>query len=99
MNLEVNDIAAKILPLVNKLKGYLGFICILLALAAYMFIVYRIQTIVNTQPSDEAVLEKLEGISQPSIDFEAIETIEQLESKNVEIQSIFQEARDNPFRE
>lgn len=99
MNLEVKDIPAKLLPLINKLKGYLGFICIILALGAYTFIVYRIHTIVNTQPSDTEVVERLETVSQPQIDTEAVEKIKQLETRNVEVQAIFEEARDNPFQE
>lgn len=50
-------------------------------------------------PDQTSVDTELSSVSRPKIEKTVVETILGLEDRNVEVKSIFQEARDNPFSE
>lgn len=50
-------------------------------------------------PDQSSVDTELSGVSRPKIEKTVVDTILGLEDRNVEVKSIFQEARDNPFSE
>lgn len=99
MNLEVKDIANKIGPALIALKRYVVFAFIMTVLLVYGFLIFRINTLASQVPDESAVAERLKTVQRPRIDQEAVEKIEQLEDQNVQVQSLFQQARDNPFVE
>ena len=43
--------------------------------------------------------QKVKTVKLPKIDENAVKNIEQLEDQNIEVQSLFNEARNNPFSE
>lgn len=99
MNLEVKDLVAKIGPLVVRLRSYVSLICVLAFLAMYGFLVYRIGVLASTEPSEEAFADRLQTVQRPRIDPEAVKRMEALESANVEVRTILDNARRNPFAE
>jgi len=99
MKLELKDIPAKLIPIINKLRSYLSFIFVLVVLALFAFVILRIRTLVTTEPSQDAVNERLLTGQPVKIDTEAVERIEKLEESNVEVRTLFKQARDNPFEE
>lgn len=99
MNIDLKNIPAKALELIDKLKEYVFFICILLVLLAYGYLVLQIRGYVVAEPSQQAVTEKLSELNIPKIDDQVIEKVKQLENSNVEVKALFDEARDNPFQE
>jgi hypothetical protein len=44
-------------------------------------------------------LNDLNTVQRPQIDERTVDRIQQLEDRNVEIRSLFEQARDNPFSE
>lgn len=99
MNIEVKDIVAKIGPLLDGLKKYLVFIFLLTVLVIYSFLVFHINTLAQQEPDESAVTERLKTVQRPKIDQDALDKIQQLEDQNVQVKTLFQTARDNPFTE
>lgn len=99
MNLDLKTLLGKLTPLVQKLRSYATFIVFILFLGIFGFLVFRINSLVNTEPSEDAVLEGLQTIKRPRIDEDVVEKMQQLEETNIEVKSLFEQARDNPFEE
>lgn len=99
MNLDIKDITAKLQPLIAIVKRYVTFIFIIGLLFIAMFLVYRINQLNRLAPSEDAVTEKLQTVQRPRLEPDVLEKIEQLKDQNVEVQSLFDQARNNPFSE
>jgi uncharacterized protein involved in cysteine biosynthesis len=99
MNLEVKDITSKIAPALLWLKKYAAFIFAMVVLLVYGYLVFHINTLASQEPADDAVAERLKTVQRPKIDEDAVDKIEQLQDQNVQVQTLFQQARDNPFTE
>lgn len=98
-SLNVKDLPAKIAPVIKKIREYSVFIFFVGLVAIYGFLVYQINVLTSTEPSEDAVTEQLQTIKRPRIDQDAVNKIQELESANVEVKSIFEQARENPFNE
>lgn len=68
-------------------------------LIIFGFLVLRINQYSNQEPSEDAINEKLEKVNRPKINDELIDKISQLQDQNVEVKSLFEAARNNPFSE
>ena len=99
MNIDLKTIAAKLLPLLAKLKRSAVFIFIIGFLLVYGFLVLRINLLMRSEPTEQAVDEKLKTVQRPRIDKNSIDKIQSLQDQNVSVQSLFKDARDNPFSE
>ena len=72
---------------------------ILLLLALYGFIAWRISTLAAAEPDAAAVASKSSSTSKPNVDPTIVEKVEKLEDSSVNVQSLFNDARKNPFGE
>lgn len=99
MNLEVKDLSSKIIPALLAAKKYLVFIFFIAVLIIYGYLVFHINTLASQEPQEDAVIERLKTVQRPKIDEDALNKIQQLEDQNIEVQTLFQQARDNPFVE
>lgn len=99
MNIDLKDIPAKIIPVLEKLREYVVFISILAVLGLFGFIVIQVRSVANIEPSQAQVMEKLNELNPPRVDQDAIDKIQQLEDANIEVKTLFEEARDNPFQD
>lgn len=99
MKFEVKEIPAKIAELLVKLKQYSSFLFVLFVLGAFGFLTVRVRGYVVSEPSDEAVSERLKSLQRPRIDQKSIDKIQQLKDNSVQVKSLFEQARDNPFQE
>lgn len=99
MNIDIKKLAPKISAVLKKLRPYSLFICIILVLCIYLFIVVKIRQLANQQPSTTDVTNKLVELQTPKLDQDAVDTILQLEEESIEIRTLFNEARQNPFQE
>lgn len=89
----------RIRPLVNFLRRYAVMIFIIGFVGVYAYLVMRVNTLVQTEPSESQLDEKLKDIKRTKIDEEAVMNIMRLRDQNVEVEALFEEARDNPFSE
>ncbi len=99
INLDIKDIGPKLLAIMSKLKEYGVFVAILVVLGAYGFLVLRIRYFAAQEPTDTLLTQKVNELNTPRIDKNVIEKIEKLESSNIEVKTLFDKARDNPFQE
>lgn len=98
-SLNIQSVIHKFNAVVQYVLRYMKLIFIVVLLAMYGFLVFRINTLTGAEPSDEAIAEKLQTVQRPKIDKSAVEKIQQLQDNSSEVQSLFQAARDNPFHE
>lgn len=98
-NLDIGSSIRKAQIFVQKIMHYLGFVFVLIMLGLYGFLVFRINSLTTAEPTDDAITERLKTIQRPKIDKEVVDKIQNLEDNSVEVKTLFQEARDNPFNE
>ena len=89
----------KVLSYVTFVKKYAGFFFVIAFLGIYVFLVQQIGHFIQDEPSQAAIDSKLKPVNQLKIDQEAVRKITELESQNVEVKSLFDQARMNPFTE
>ncbi len=99
MKLTPETIAAKLKPVLNRLRQYSVFIFILAFLSIYVFLVQRIGHLIQDEPSQIVVDSQVKPINRLKIDQKAVQQITDLESQNIEVKSLFDQARQNPFTE
>lgn len=99
MNLDIKSILAKITVILLTLRRYATFIFIIAFLFVYTFLVWRINMLSHREPTEEAVTDKLKSVQRPSINKDTLSKIQDLQDQNVEVRSLFKQARDNPFSE
>lgn len=98
-SISIQDIGAKARKLGNVFKRYAALSLFILVIGAYSFTVFEINRLVNSQPSEEKIAEKLQTTTVPRIDEQTMMTIQNLEDQNIKTQAIFDQARQNPFAE
>lgn len=99
MKLDMKDLPAKIRSLLGGVGRFSAIIFILFFALIYGFLVQRLGTLTSREPDQSEVMEELNIVRRPKIDEEAVRKIEQLEAQNVEVQTLFEAARRNPFAE
>lgn len=96
---DLKKLLDKIMPILMLGKKYMRFMFFLFLALLVGFLLLQIRNYTQTEPNDDAVTEKLKTVQRPHIDADALAKIQQLQDQNVQVQSLFQQARDNPFSE
>ena len=99
MSIDLKAITASLKRSLNRVRRYNVFLFIMGFLFIYGFLVLRINILMNSEPSDTAINANLQNVQRPKIDKTALDKIQNLQDQNVSVQSLFQQARDNPFSE
>jgi hypothetical protein len=99
MKLEIKNIPAKLAPVLRMLRSYIAVIFIVVIGLMYAFLILRVNQLAQSEPGDDAVAERLETTTRPKIDEESAAKLEALEDQNVQVQTLFNQARNNPFSE
>lgn len=99
MKLDIKQALAKINPIIAFIKRYRVILIVVVLFGIYGFLIVRIYLLNQIQPSEEVVAERLQTVTRPRIDQNAINKIQELEDQNVQVQTLFKEARDNPFQD
>lgn len=89
----------KLQPIFSFLKRYVAFIFVVAMLLVLSFFVFRINQYSRAEPSQDAIDEKLQSVKRPRLDKNVVDKIQQLQDQNVQVQSLFDQARNNPFSE
>ncbi|HSW79438.1 MAG TPA: hypothetical protein VLG47_01550 [Candidatus Saccharimonadales bacterium] len=96
---QLKPILSKLKPAQAFAKKYLNFIILLIFLLLYTFMVVRIDSLSGAAPSDAQVTAKEQAIAQPKIDKATLNKIEKLQNQNIQVQALFNQARNDPFSE
>lgn len=99
MKLSSSEILNRILPYLKLVKKYGAFIFVVIFLGIYVFLVQHIGQLIQDEPSQAAVESKLKPVNRLKIDQDALQKMNELESQNIDVQSLFDQARQNPFTE
>ena len=99
MNLDLSNLSAKLLSWLQKARRYFGFAFMITMLGIYGFLIFRVNTLNSQEPANDDVTAKLKTVQRPKIDQSVIDKIQQLQDNSVEVRSLFNKARDNPFHE
>jgi hypothetical protein len=82
---------------VRKISAYKVFLFFLAVASLYGYILWRINAFSNTPASQSE--ETAQSTPQPHIDAATIEKIQSLQDNSVSVQTLFDNARQNPFQE
>jgi|SRR6185437_4232278 len=85
--------------LVHGIQRYAVVIFVLLVAVAYGIVLFRTYMLANAQPDDAAVSAQVKASATPHIDPTAVQQLQALQDNSVNVQSLFNQARDNPFQE
>lgn len=99
MKIQIPKQAEKLQPLIRFIKRYMVFIFVTTMLLILAFFVFRINQYSNIEPAEDAFSDRLKTVQRPKIDQAVVDKILQLKSQNIEVQSLFEQARNNPFSE
>lgn len=89
----------QLVKLLYLLKKYVVLVIIILFGGMYGYLIYTSGQEASRVPSEVKINEQFQGASRPKIDKNVAEQLHELESQNIEIKSLFDEARNNPFSE
>lgn len=96
-DLNLSSLGKSLVEFGQKLGKY-AFLFFLLFLAAiYGFVLYRINTLANAEPTEAATNQVIS--KTPHIDKTVVTQLENLKDNSVSVQTLFDDARDNPFHE
>ncbi|MDB5182138.1 MAG: hypothetical protein JWP13_901 [Candidatus Saccharibacteria bacterium] len=90
----------------EQIKHYLHIIrknapaiFVLFLIAIYGFLGWRIVGLLKTEPDQAAVAAELKTVGVPKVDEDVVQKMERLDDNSVSVQTLFDEARSNPFQE
>jgi len=79
--------------------AYAPILFALLVAGVYGFVVFRFTSAVNVSPSDADVSSQVQATATPHVDPKVISQIQTLQDNSVNVQTLFNQARSNPFNE
>lgn len=99
MKEDVRNIAGKLEPTVNAVKHNRIKLFGAIVICTYMFLAFQIIVLTNKGPDDDLLNQELETAQEINFDQEAIDKILSLEAQNIEVKTLFRQARNNPFND
>lgn len=98
-SISLSSIRKSFRDFTHKVGVYKAFSFFLMLAVLYGFIVWRINVLSNAPPSSADLSSASQGASQPQIDQATVGKIQSLQDNSVNVQSLFDQARQNPFQE
>lgn len=98
-NIDFKSIKPMIQKLAKLEARHAVFLVVMVILAVYLITVWRIGQLATADLSADQQSEAQTTGRLLRVDEKAIKQIEELEHRNANIESLFNEARNNPFRE
>lgn len=91
--------------LLDKLSGLVGtarryslIIFIIFVTCLYGFILLRVNSLSHAQPLADDVSKQIQAAAIPHIDQAVVKQLQSLQDNSVSVQSLFNQARSNPFQ-
>ena len=90
-------------PMLTKMFGglgkYFGFFVFMLIAGAYAYTVFTINSLSNPDINQSEVLAETLSLPVPRVDDEAARQLQTLKDNSVNVQTLFEQGRTNPFQE
>lgn len=97
--IDLKTLGASATKLFGSVNKYRSFIFFLMLTSLYGYIVWRINVLSNAPPSSADVTTAQQNVSLSGIPESTVEKLQGLQDNSVRVQSLFNEARQNPFQE
>jgi hypothetical protein len=97
MNLKLDKILNKLLPIKNFLVRYAVVIFIVCVVGIFSFMTLQISRYSDAEPTLAQIQDKEDSFRSVKLNDQAVNKIKQLQSQNVNIESLFDNGRANPF--
>jgi hypothetical protein len=95
---NIKNLAAKGVVALKQIQRYSFMLFLAFVLLLYGFILLRISSLSNVQPSNDAVSGQVKAARIPHIDQSVVKQLQSLQDNSVSVQSLFDQARNNPFQ-
>ncbi len=92
------DLKNQLQDALHQIMHYRIIIFFAVVALVYGFVVWRVNTLVHVEPTSSQVASELSSTS-PKIDQATVDKINQLQDNSVNVQALFDQARQNPFHE
>ena|SRR5688500_9768363 len=99
MKLDKNNLLDQLAVVIDFVKRFRFLVAFTIFSAMYGYTMTQVNNISSQQPSQAQINQKTSGTRGAKVDPELVEQIEALEDQNVQVKTIFNEARQNPFAE
>jgi len=99
MKLDPKALPEKLADVFHKISRYRIFLFFLLLAAVYGFLFYRIGALNNAEPDPTALSSQNQTAQVPRINPSVVNQLQQLQDNSVNVQTLFDQARSNPFQE
>lgn len=96
--LDSKRIITKLGDFLSSLKRYELILFLVFVGIVYGYIILQISSLTNAQPSPEAVASQIQASQTPHLDKTVVNQLESLQDNSVNVQTLFDSARSNPFQ-
>jgi hypothetical protein len=83
---------------IEKVRRFSFVLFISFVALLYGFVIFRINSLSNAQPSSDSVTSQVQAAQVPHIDKSVVKQLESLHDNSVNVQTLFNEGRGNPFQ-
>lgn len=98
-DLNLKSLGPQLMAAGKQLSRYAGILFFVLVAGVYGFVVLRINSLSSVQPSQDQVSTQAKATAIPKIDEKVVQQLESLKDNSENVQTLFDQARDNPFQE
>ena len=98
LNINLKSLPILLDAIVAFVSRYAIILFFVLLVAIYGFVLLKINSLSNAQPSGTAVTSQAKTVAIPQIDPTVVKQIQNLQDNSVSVQALFNQARTNPFQ-
>jgi hypothetical protein len=82
----------------QKVSKYKAYIAGLLLLLIYGYLFWHITSLNSAQPSQSSITQQANPLATARIDQQVVNQLQSLSNNNVNVQTLFDQSRNNPFQ-
>lgn len=97
--LSLSTVTDKLHVILDKVSPYKVIAFVILMVALYGFIVFRINSLGSEVPTSDQVSAQNDPIRAAHVDPTVVKQLQSLQDHSVSVQTLFVQARNNPFQE
>ena len=97
--LDKKEIIRQLTDGLETVQRYMVLIYMLLLVAVYGFVLYKVSQLISVQPGDADIQSQIKASETPHVDPTAVSQMQTLKDNSVRVQTLFDQARSNPFKE
>jgi len=96
---QLKKVLAKVKPYFLKVAKYKLALVVVFVAVIYGFVYFKINSLNNMQPTTTEVTGQSDPIKSAHISKSIVDQLQSLQDNSVNVQALFEQARNNPFQE